>query len=294
MDKNLSNLLSLLNELKLDDGINDTLIPDFKIIKTSKLQAPTPGVYKPCLCLILQGEKDVMVGEKIYTYSPGQYICCSIEVPVTGKITKASAAKPYLCLMIDIDSSTVFDVIKDNPNLGANPSKDGSGTFVNEADPRLYEAFARLVKSLDTPSEMKFLTPMIFREIIFRLLNDKNAAIVRQMGIVGSNNQRITNAVGIIKKNYNLAVNVEDLAQEVGMSPSSFHKHFKDITNMSPLQYQKLIRLQEARRLLLSDGGDAASVGFEVGYESPSQFSREYARLFGKPPKQDVKSLKTV
>lgn len=293
MDKNLSQLITLITNLKLDDGINDTLIPQLKIIKTSKIEQPTPGVYKPCLCLILQGEKDVIVGDKIYHYAPGQYICSSVEVPVTGKITKASQGKPYLCLMIEIDSSTVFDVIKDNPNLGIESSKSMSGTFVNEADPRLYEAFSRMVKSLDTPGEINFLAPMIFREIVFRLLNDKNASIVRQMGIAGSHSQRITNAIGIIKKNFNHPVNVEELAHEVGMSPSSFHKHFKDITNMSPLQYQKLIRLQEARRMLLSESGDAASVGFEVGYESPSQFSREYARLFGKPPKQDARSLKS-
>ena len=291
MDKYLNEILGLLNELKLDEGFNDTLIPDFKIIKTSKLQDPVQAVYKPCLCLVIQGEKDVIIGDKIYTYAPGEYIFCSVEVPVTGHVTKASASKPYLCLMIDVEPAMVFDVLKDNPDLASKASRETSGTYVSKAETKLYEAFARLVKSLDTPSEVKFLSTMIFREIVFRILNDANGSVVRQMGVAGSQTQRITNAVGIIKKKYNSNLNIEKLAQEVGMSPSSFHKYFKDITNMSPLQYQKLVRLQEARRLLLSDAGDAASVGFAVGYESPSQFSREYSRLFGKPPKQDLKRL---
>lgn len=292
MDKNLAHLLNIVNDMKLDDGINDTLIADLKIIKSTKLQAPVPAVYRPCLCLIIQGAKNVIVGDKIYSYSPGEYIFCSVEVPVTGHVTKASTARPYLCLMIEVESTIVFDVLKDNPDLASEARKDTSGTFVSKADTRLYEAFVRLISSLAAAHEAKYLSTMIFKEIIFRILHDHNGGVVRQMGVAGSQTQRITIAVGIIKQNYNSTLNIEKLAKEVGMSSSSFHKHFKDITNMSPLQYQKLVRLQEARRLLFSNAGDAASIGFTVGYESPSQFSREYSRLFGKPPIQDLKEVK--
>lgn len=292
MDKNLAQVLSLLNDMKLDEGINDTFIADFKIIKSSKLQEPVQAVYRPSLCLIIQGSKDVIVGDKIYTYSPGEYIFCSVEVPVTGHVTKATAAKPYLCLMIEVEPAMVFDVLKDNPALASKAIKDTSGTFVSKAETKLYEAFARLISSIGSPHEARYLSTMIFKEIIFRILHDHNGAVVRQMGVAGSQTQRITNAVVIIKKNYNSTLNIEKLAKEVGMSSSSFHKHFKDITNMSPLQYQKLVRLQEARRLLFSSAGDAASIGFAVGYESPSQFRREYSRLFGKPPMQDLKTFK--
>lgn len=288
----MNNLIKMVTDLKVDEGINETLIPEFKIIRTNKVFDPVQAVYKPSLCLILQGSKDVIVGDKIYPYRPGEYIFCSVEVPVTGRITKASAKEPYFCLMIEVEPSMVYEVLKYNPQLKSNSPSEKSGTFVNKATPSLYDAFTRLLATLKDPADSKFLSPMIMKEIIFRILNDDNGEVVRQMGIAGSQTQRITSAIGIIKKKYSTTLNIEELAGLVGMSPSSFHKYFKDITNMSPLQYQKLIRLQEARRLLLSDSIDAASVGFKVGYESPSQFSREYSRLFGKPPKQDMKALK--
>lgn len=293
MDKKLQELLKSIKTRKLENGFNDTLIPEFKIIKTSVKHDQVSSVYKPSLCIVLQGSKDVIVGDKIYSYSPGEYIFTTVEVPVTGRITKASLKDPYLCLMLEIEPAMIFEVLKNNPSLKSLESTEKSGTFVSKVDSRLYDSFLRLVECMKTPNELSFMTSILFKEIIFRILNDPNGDVVRQLGIAGSQTQKIANAISIIKKKFNSPLNIEKLAKEVGMSPSSFHKYFKDITNMSPLQYQKLIRLQEARRLLLSGFGDAATIGFEIGYESPSQFSREYSRFFGKPPKQDLKQLQS-
>ena len=292
MNAKLKELLNKVKELKLDEGFNDTLIPGFKVIFTTQTFESVQSIYKPSLCVILQGAKKVIVGDKIYSYSPGEYIVASVEVPVTGQITKASPKEPYMCLMIELEPSMIFDVLKDTPSFKTQQSADKSGTYVSKVEDGIYDAFIRLIKCLDTPADANFLSANILREVIYRLVIGSNGEVVRQMGVAGSQNQRVTNAITILKKKFNITVNIEELAHEVGMSPSTFHKHFKDITNMSPLQYQKLIRLQEARRLLMIETGDAATVAFEVGYESPSQFNREYSRLFGKPPKQDMKSLK--
>lgn len=290
----LQELLSKVNELKLDEGFNETLIPGFKIIYTIHPHEKVQAVYKPSICVVLQGSKKVIVGESIYTYSPGEYIVASVEVPVTGQIMKASKEEPYICLMLELEPSMIFDVLKDTPNFKNQNGATKSGTYVSTVEPGMFEAMVRLVKTMDTPADTAFLSANILREILYRILNGDNGDALRQIGIAGSQTQKVANAITILKKKYNVEVSIEELAQEVGMSSSTFHKYFKDITNMSPLQYQKLIRLQEARRLLMIENGDAASVGFEVGYESPSQFSREYSRLFGKPPKQDMKSLKAI
>lgn len=292
MEKKLKELLDQVKCIKWNEGFNETLVPGLKLIKTTKANDKTPSIQKPSICLVLQGAKKVIVGDQVLAYAPGEFIVASIEVPVTGLVTDASVQKPYLCLMLEVDPTIVFEVLQDLPITKVSPSIDKSGVYVANANSDLYDAFHRLVKSMDAPSELKFMVPMIVREIIFRLLEADNGAILRQMGMVGSHMQKITKAIEMIKKEYNQHLSIENLAHEVGMSPSSFHKNFKEITRISPLQYQKLLRLQEARRLLLANRGDAASISFEVGYESPSQFSREYSKLFGKPPKRDMESLK--
>lgn len=294
MNTKIHDLREKLRGIKLIDGFNDTLISGFKIIRASKPFDQAQSVAKPALCVVIQGSKDVIVGDKIFSYTPGEYIFSSVEVPVTGRIIRASGENPYLCFMIEIEPTLVYEVLKMNPQINTTPKIEKSGTFVNKTDPRIYEALLRMVELLDRPSDINFLSPMIIKEIIFRLLNDPFGEIVGQMGIAGSQTQKITKAVGFIKTHFNKSLSVKDLAQEVGMSPSSFHKYFKEITNMSPLQYQKLIRLHEARSLLLADASDVASIGFEVGYESPSQFSREYSRLFGKSPKKDMKNSRLL
>lgn len=292
MEKKLKELLEQVKSIKWNEGFNDTLIPGLKLIKTTKANDKTPSIQKPSICLVLQGAKKVIVGDQVLSYAPGEFIVASIEVPVTGLVTDASAQRPYLCLMLEVDPSIVFEVLQELPTTKVANIKEKSGVYVGSANSEIYDAFLRLVKSMDVTLELKFMVPLIVREIIFRLLEGDKGAILRQMGMAGSHMQKITMAIEMIKQEYNRHLSIEHLAHEVGMSPSSFHKNFKEITRISPLQYQKLLRLQEARRLLLANRGDAASVSFEVGYESPSQFSREYSKLFGKPPKRDMERLK--
>lgn len=285
----MKELLQIVSEIGAKEGMHDTLIADLKIIKTSRPNERIHSVYKPSLCVILQGEKDVSLADKTLTYAPGEYIVATVDLPVTGEVTIASPKKPYYCLMLEIDPVLVFEVLKGQPQAASAPSK--RGIFVGQMEDNMVDAFLRLVKCLKAPQDIPVLTPLIIREIIYRLMNSKHGEAVKQLGIVGSQTQRIAKVIDVLKKNYAKPLHMEALAKEAGMSPASFHKYFKEITLMSPLQYQKQLRLQEARRLLMTGDRDAGSVSFEVGYESPSQFSREYSRMFGASPKADVKSM---
>ena len=286
----MKELLALASEYSTGEGIRDTIIPSLKIIKTSIPHEKIHTVYKPSLCVILQGEKDVSLADETLTYAPGEYIVVTVDLPVTGEVTQASPKKPYYCLMLEIDPVMVFDVLKEQSQNKVTPAK--KGIFIGKVEESMVDAFFRLLKCLKNPKDVPVLSPMIIREIIYRLLNDKHGESVKQLGIVGSQTQRIAKVIDSIKSGYAKALKMENLAKEAGMSPASFHRYFKEITLMSPLQFQKQLRLQEARRLLMAGDLDAGSVSFEVGYESPSQFSREYSRMFGLPPKADVNQFK--
>lgn len=290
MEKKLQELKELTAALSKRNGIQDTDIPALKLIQQTTLER-THTVYTPSLCVIVQGSKDVILGETIYTYSPGECIAISVDLPVTGQITEASVKKPYLCLMLEIDPVIVFDVVKSISQMPKVIPKK-KAIYVEKVAEETFDAFIRLLKCLKNPVSIPLLAPMIIREIIFRMLSTKHGDIIKELGIVSGQTQKVRRAIDILKDKYSESIHMENLAREVGMSPASFHKFFKDVTTLSPLQYQKQIRLQEARRLLLLEATDAASISYEVGYESPSQFSREYARLFGLPPKADIKRLK--
>lgn len=250
MDKKLLELISHVKKFKLADGFNDTPIPSFKIIQSTHTYSQVQSVYKPSLCVILQGAKTVLVGDKTLSYKPGEYIFCSVEVPVTGNITKASVKEPYLCLCLEIEPSMVFDVLKEIPITRSQGLNEKSGAYKSKVASPIYDAFGRLITILNKPEDMSFFSKMILKEILYLIFQDDYGDIVKQMGIAGSQTQRISSAIEILKKKFKTSINIEELAQQVGMSPSSFHKHFKEITNMSPLQYQKLIRLQEPRGFL--------------------------------------------
>lgn len=286
----MKELLQITSELSTGEGIRDTAIASLKIIKTSFPHEKIHTVYTPSLCVILQGEKDVSLGDEVYTYAPGEFIVVTVDLPITGEVTEASVKKPYYCLMLELDPVVVFDVIKEQSQMKTN--QDKRGVFVGEVEEGMHDALLRLVKCLQNPKDIPVLAPMYIREVIYRLLNSKYGDAVKQLGIVGSQTQRIAKVIDSIKASFTKPLKMEALAKSAGMSPASFHKYFKEITRMSPLQFQKQLRLQEARRMLMGGDLDAGSVSYEVGYESPSQFSREYARLFGLPPKSDVKQFK--
>lgn len=268
------------------DGFLSTRIPSLEIVRSSAPSEPVPAVYRPSLCYVLQGTKEVSVSGRTFRYGAGEYLVSSVDLPVTGEVIEATAARPYLCLVVSIEPPLVYDVLQATPTRVGTHSQQ-AGVQVGRAAPALTDVVARLVRCLDSSGDCAVLVPGILREIVYRLLSGPFGAMIADFGLAGSRTQRITRAITHLKNRFAEPLRVSDLARLAGMSVSTFHEHFRRITTLSPVQYQKLLRLQEARRLLVSDGAGAADIGFRVGYQSPSQFSREYARLFGHPPSVD-------
>ena len=236
--------------------------------------------------MIAQGAKQVVLGDDIYRYGGADYLLTSIDLPVTTQIVEASEEKPYLSMTFGIDTTRVASLLEHAG--GGVPASSARGMTVSSVTAELEDAAIRLLKLLDRPDDIPALLPLIEQEIIYRLLTGPQSARLRQMAVTESQSHQISRACVWLKEHYALPLKIEDLASRVSMSVSSLHHHFKAITAMSPMQYQKQLRLQEARRLMLEDMLDAGSAGHQVGYESQSQFSREYARQFGEPPLRDV------
>ncbi len=274
------------------DGFHATLIPSLQIVRSGAPSEPVPAVYRSSLCYVLQGVKETSVSGRTYRYRAGEYLVSSVDLPVTGEIIEATTGRPYLCLVISIDAPLVYDVLQTMPMRMEAGSQ--SGLYVGRAEPVLTDAVARFVRCRDSSSDRVVLVPGILREIVYRLLASPFGPMVADLGMTGSRTQRINRAIAHLKNRFAEPLRVTDLAPLAGMSVSTFHEHLRRITTLSPVQYQKLLRLQEARRLLVADGAGAADVGFRVGYQSPSQFSREYARLFGHPPSVDLRERMTA
>jgi AraC-like DNA-binding protein len=273
------------------DGANETVVPALHL---SRLSAPSDCVaivYEPSLCIIAQGSKEVVLADETYRYDPAHSLLVSVDLPVTAQVIEASQSRPYLGIRIALDLAVVGELLADGmptPPLGS-PSR---GLAVGPVDPPLLDAVTRLVALLDTPMDIVPLSPLVLREITYRVLAGPHGSRLRQIASAGAPAHRIAKAIRWLKEHFTDPLKIESLAKQVRMNPSAFHLHFKGVTAMSPLQYQKRLRLQEARRLMLGAGFDAAEAAFHVGYESPSQFSREYRRMFGAPPRQDVITLK--
>lgn len=269
-----------------------TALPSLQIIRSDVTHTRVHSVLRPSLCFLAQGAKEVTLGNELLRYQGGEFLFASVDLPVTGEVIEATARQPYLCLALEIDPGLVFELASASathwPTAPA-AAATRRAIFVGQSDAMMSHAFLRLLACLDRPLDIEVLAPLILREITYRLLLGPYGAAVRELVLVGSQTQRVAKAIERLKREYASPLRVEELARTAGMSASSFHEHFKKVTALSPLQYQKQLRLQEARRLLLGDGGGAGDVGFRVGYESASQFSREYARFFGLPPASDVK-----
>lgn len=275
------------------DGAVATALPRLHLLRSCMPTEPIPVVHRPAVCFVAQGAKQTMLGEHAYRYQPPQFLVVSAELPITGQILQASPAHPYLCLRLDLDAATLGGVIQDAGTVAAPRDAPQQGLAVSTADAALLDAVTRLALLLDAPAAQQgFLAPLAEREILYRLLLGEQGERLRQIAWADSKLARINRAIGWIKTNYASALRVEEMAALANMSPSTFHEHFRTVTAMSPLQYQKQIRLQEARRLMLAQALDAATAGFRVGYESPSQFSREYARRFGLPPKREIERMR--
>jgi AraC-like DNA-binding protein len=279
------------------DGFHKTAIDKLEFQRKSTVSnstcTPLFGITEPIFAILVQGKKKAVLGEEIYLYSATQYIVVSIDLPMSAFIVEASPEKPYLGFKLRLDPLQLCDIITSQASLNISKKENSvRGIFVSTSDAPLLDCALRLTKLLDTPQDIPMLAPMIIREIYYRLLMGEQGESVRQIATSGSNMQRIAEVIQLIKADFAQPMRVEKLAEQVSMSPSSFHYHFKEVTSMSPLQYQKQLRLLEARRLMLAENSDASNAAYQVGYESPSQFSREYARMFGSPPIRDIERLR--
>lgn len=284
------------------DGSHPTAISGVEFRRESSVSASLHDVCEPILVIIVQGKKTVLLGEETYPYAVAQYLVISVDLPLKAFVMQATPEQPYLAFKLKLDLHQLCDLLTETKAI-AQPQKTSiaskkenstKGLFVSNADASLLDCALRLTQLLDTPQDVPILSPMIIREIYYRLLMGEQSEAVRQIATSGSAMQRIASAIKLIKANFKDLMRVEDLACHASMSPSSFHHHFKAVTSMSPLQFQKQLRLLEARRLMLTANFDASSAAYQVGYESTSQFSREYSRLFGAPPIRDIECLRTA
>jgi len=284
---NREELVEILARRCTNDGAN-TMAEGLNFYRYSGPTQPTHGLYSPSICIIAQGAKEVLLGEELFRYDPAHFLLCSLDVPVVTQVVEATSKTPYLGLKLDLDPTLITSV---SVEAGVSPGRNDSSVrsiAVGKLKGDLLDAFVRLFRLLDNHDEYRVLSPLVTREIIYRLLVSEQGPRLRQMAVFGGHTNRVTKAVQTLRTKFNESLSIEDLARELGMSVSSFHQHFKTATSMSPLQFQKLLRLQEARRLLLTEDLDASSAAVRVGYDDASQFTREYKRLFGDPPMRDV------
>jgi AraC-like DNA-binding protein len=275
------------------DGTVELRLPGVRAARVSQTnQEPTHYVQRSTLCIVAQGAKIVMIGGDTYGYEAGQMAVYSMEVPMAGRVTRASHAEPYLLLMVDLDAEKITELAPRVFPHGVSKPRDARSLYVGDADAHIVDAATRLLELMVQPADAELLAPLVRDEILIRLLRGPLGSRVVQIGQTGSSVQRIAAAVSRLRANFDQTVNIEQLAKLVNMSVTSFHRQFKAVTGMSPLQYQKTLRLQEARRLMLTTRVDAGSAGRRVGYGSASQFSREYNRFFGKAPAKDINRLR--
>lgn len=272
-------------------GMVSTSVARLSLFRADEPTVAVPAVYDASLCLIAQGAKLVSLQDQDLLYDAAHYLLVSVDLPLVGRVIQASPDAPYLCCKIDIDHAALAELIL--AEGGGTPRADLPPLSVYCSDDDLIDAACRLVRLLDRPDSISVLAPLIEREILYRLLCGPHGPALRGMAVAGSHLNQVSRAIATIRSGFDRQLRINDIAAAAGMSASSLHEHFKAVTRMTPLEYQKQLRLQEARRLMLSEGASAGAAGFAVGYDSPSQFSREYGRLFGAPPRRDIQQLQT-
>jgi AraC-like DNA-binding protein len=277
-----------LVERHADAYKHGTVVPRIAIHLGRAPTRPAPTLYQPMLCLVLQGAKQVMIGDRLLRYDPASYFIASVELPATGCVLEASPEHPYMAVSMALDRPLLAELLSDIPMM---PEGHTAGFAVSAVTPQLLGSFLRLLELLDAPDDAAVLAPLLEREILYRLLKGEQGGLLRQIARADSRLSQIRQAIGRIRTHYDEPLRIDALAELAGMSTASFHRHFKAATAMSPLQYQKTLRLQQARRLLVVNA-DAQRTAYTVGYESASQFSREYARMFGNPPGRDAERLR--
>jgi len=291
MQKRQPLLAPLIDRLTSSDGAYQTAIPSLTLNRWSHPGAGVCVMTSPALTIAVQGIKRVMLGDETYTYDAAHYLVTAVDLPVVAQIITATPQAPYLCLSLQIDRRIVDEILATMPPVMA-PVRVSRGIGVNPLTPPLVDAACRLVRLLDTPRDILTLAPLIEREILYRALSSDDSGRLTAVSGGHGQSRQIARAIAWIVSNYAQPLRVETLAREVGMSVSSFHYHFKALTALTPLQYQKHLRLAEARRLMLTEQLDAASASYRVGYESPSHFSREYRRRYGAPPARHIETTR--
>lgn len=267
-------------------------VQELSLYRKPERSGPATGMYEPSICLIAQGAKQVLLGKETFVYDASHYLFSGLHLPVVARVTEASKEQPYLGLRLTFDYRDISQLMADSQLPPPRTQKTDRGIATGKLTVPLVNAFQRLVDLLDEEQDIPILSPVIQREIYYRLLVGDEGARLRQLAATGTQSQQVARAITWLKENFSEPLRVEQLAEMASMGTSTFHHHFRNMTALSPLQYQKQLRLQEARRLMLTDYLDAANAAFQVGYESPSQFSREYSRQFGAPPVRDISSLR--
>jgi AraC-like DNA-binding protein len=260
---------------------------------TERTTEPLGTVTEPCFALVVQGAKRMVLGDRVFDYHAGQYLVVTVDLPVTAQITRASGQEPFLAFGLPLKAAVIAQLLLER---GGTPSRSepGSGIVMSDASQDLIDAVDRLLDLVDHPEDFRILSDGVVREIHWRLMTGPQAATVRQIGLADSRLSVVANAIRRIQAHFDRVIRVDDLAREVGLSTASLNRYFRAVTAMSPLQYQKRIRLQKARLQLITTPNDVAAIGYAVGYESPSQFSREYRRLFGAPPREDAERMQNI
>ncbi len=292
VQSNREELLERMARALPEDGAFEALDGLF-LARLSRSMESTSALYQPAFCIVVQGGKQVLLGEEVFQYDPGHYLIFTVDLPVVFRVEEASEERPYFGLRLDLDPALVASVLMESGFATRKGDAGVKAIGVNPVDADLLDAVVRLTRLLDAPGGQKVLAPLIKREIVYRLLaGGEGARLGHLLASSRGDTRRISRAIGRLRGNYSEPLKIEEIARELGMSVSGFHHHFKSVTSMSPLQFQKQIRLQEARRLMLGEDLDAASAGFRVGYEDPSYFSRDYKKLFGAPPQRDIARLR--
>jgi AraC-like DNA-binding protein len=295
MKSALDELRKRIARLTEQGELQTTAVPGLSLFRRDEPTEPISAIYDPSICVVAQGAKRVILGDDdSYVYDARHYLITSVHLPTVVQIIDASHEKPYLGLMLRLDMREISQMMVDSNLPAPRVQQSRRGMATGEVTLPLLNAFQRLVDLLADEKDIPILAPTIQREIIYRLLIGDQGARLRQIASTGSQSQQIAGVIEWLKGNFAKPLRVDDLSAKAGMSASTFHHHFRSITALSPLQYLKQLRLQEARRLMLTDHLDAASAAFQVGYESPSQFSREYSRLFGAPPLRDITNLRQM
>ncbi|MGO4111591.1 AraC family transcriptional regulator N-terminal domain-containing protein [Paenibacillus sp. YAF4_2] len=293
MSEQLKQLIAMTERITMSEGRTPTSVPFLSVVRRSRDTLRCPGVLTTSFCLILQGAKKFYLGQDIFHYGAGDYLASLIDIPASGQVVGATEQSPYMGLRIDFTTQEIASVVMEAEILMEPKEKNSStGAFIGKSDADLLDIFNRLLRLTDKPNEVRYLSELLKKEMIFNLLSGDYRHLFLQKVLFDQRADGVGKAIQWIQENYTRSFTVEELAKSCNMSTSGLHHKFKAITTMGPLQYQKQLRLQEARRLMLSGPVGATMAAMTVGYESPSQFNREYRRLFGQPPMQDMKMMR--